>query len=754
MKQKNLWHSPLPVGRAPKPLPLPHFPDPLHAVVWRNWDVVPLERLAETLSGAPADIRRVARSMGLPEQRRISAREVERNYMTVLHRNWHLLPYDQLRALLEWEVEHMRFMLNEDDFLFIKLGGYKPSCAPVCFREPDREARRAAERIARIMRAELGDMLSARAEPPFGFVERFAADAKATPPPGGGGRPFRMVYPYFLRYGEPLLGQGVEDLPEGYLAELARCGVSAIWLQGILNKLAPWELAPELSGRWEERLWNLDLLVRRCAAHDIEVLLYLNEPRAMPPEFFGQHPGLRGVAETPARRAYSPELVALCTSTPEVRKFLTRSVRHVFERVPGLGGVFAITFSENLTNCYSREYDHGGPDAFALRGGGGTESGEPMACPRCRARGPAAVHAGVCALLEQGMRQAGSKGKFLLYLWSTPEDWVPGIIEKLPPSAWVMCISEFGVPFTRGDHAGTVNEYSISVPGPSAQSLRQWRLAKRRGLKTAAKMQAANTFEFSSVPWLPALRLVAEHFASVARTGVDGIMLGWTAGGSPSPNLEIAAELLCSPGPDAAEAMRRVAGRRFGPAAAAAVVAAWNHFSDGFEEFPFDISVCYNGPQSLGPANLLHAEPTGFVATMVTFPFDDLDGWRGPYSAETLEAQFAKVAALWVPGLKLLENLCQENPSPALREELGIAKACHLHFLSTVNQIRFIRLRGVDARAAAAILRDEIELSRELMLLVAEDSRIGFEATNHYGYIRLDLAEKILNCRDLLERMK
>jgi hypothetical protein len=32
------------------------------------------------------------------------------------------------------------------------------------------------------------------------------------------------------------------------------------------------------------------------------------------------------------------------------------------------------------------------------------------------------------------------------------------------------------------------------------------------------------------------------------------------------------------------------------------------------------------------------------------------------------------------------------------------------------------------------------------------DSRIGFEAANHYFFIPLDLVEKVINCHDLLTR--
>ena len=51
-----------------------------------------------------------------------------------------------------------------------------------------------------------------------------------------------------------------------------------------------------------------------------------------------------------------------------------------------------------------------------------------------------------------------------------------------------------------------------------------------------------------------------------------------------------------------------------------------------------------------------------------------------------------------------------------------------------------------------ALLRAEIELARRLYGVQVNDSRIGFEATNHYFFTPLDLAEKVLNGRDLLDR--
>jgi hypothetical protein len=56
----------LPMGCAPIPVATPHFPDALHAVVWRNWDVVEADVLAEVLRATTTQIQEVAFSMGLP----------------------------------------------------------------------------------------------------------------------------------------------------------------------------------------------------------------------------------------------------------------------------------------------------------------------------------------------------------------------------------------------------------------------------------------------------------------------------------------------------------------------------------------------------------------------------------------------------------------------------------------------------------------------------------------------------------------
>jgi len=47
------------------------------------------------------------------------------------------------------------------------------------------------------------------------------------------------------------------------------------------------------------------------------------------------------------------------------------------------------------------------------------------------------------------------------------------------------------------------------------------------------------------------------------------------------------------------------------------------------------------------------------------------------------------------------------------------------------------------------ILDEEIRLAQSLHRLMNLDSRIGYEASNHYFYTSRDLQEKVLNCLEL-----
>jgi hypothetical protein len=732
----------LPRGSSPHPVAIPHFPDRLHAFVWRNWSLVPIAKLAEVVGATPDEIRQVAISMGLPKAPRITRDQQRRSYITVIKRNWHLLPYEQLLTLLDWTPEQMAYALREDDFLFIKLGSLKPKCEPIKFSLPNETAMQAARKIARVLKEEFPDGLAPAGEPLFGFVAELSSK-----PPRGNIAPrspqpsLRFCYSYFALYGDPLLDSDADPYPDGYLARLAQSGVNGVWLQAVLYKLAPFPWDPTLSVRHEERLKNLRNLVARARRHGVGVYLYLNEPRSMPLQFFEAHRELKGVSEG--------EHAALCTSQPDVQRHLTRSVATICRAVPDLAGLFTITASENLTSCWSH--------------------GTGRNCPRCAQRPPSEGIAEVNRLIAEGIARAKSRARLLVWDWGWNDPWAADVIRQLPRDATLMSVSEWSLPIERGGVQSKVGEYSISAVGPGPRATRHWQIARECGLKTVAKIQAGNTWELSAVPYIPAVENVARHATNLRQTNVDGLMLGWTLGGYPSPNLEVVGEICHDASMTPADAMLRVAARRFGKTLAPAVVTAWSEFSAAFSEFPFHVSLVYSAPFQVGPANALWAEPTGYQASMVGFPYDHLDAWRAIYPPEVFVDQLEKVADGFDTAIIRLSTAAKILPASrrehrALRDELNVAEAASIHFRSVANQARFVLGRDALARAAKGqprntqiallekVLRDELALAKQLFGVQSRDSRIGFEASNHYFYVPFDLAEKVINCRDLLDR--
>ena len=731
----------LPAGPTPDPVPLPHFPDRMHAFVWYNWPLVPVERMAKVVGAEPAQITELAKSMGLPEQAPISDAVKQRAFITVIRRNWHLLPYDQLLQLLDWTPEQLAYTLREDDFLYIKLGSLKPKCDPLRYAAPEPAVTKCAAEIAQVIHEEFPDGLGTAKDPLFGFIDRLSAPVTLASERGSANlfNP-RFCSSYFAMYGDPLLDGAPESFPDGYLKQLAQTGVNGVWMQAVLYKLAEFPWDPSMSDRHEERLRNLAKLVERAGKYGIGIYLYLNEPRAMQLSFFENHPELKGVEES--------GFASMCTSAPEVRDYLRNSVAAVCKAVPDLAGFFTISASENLTNCWSH---FGGAN-----------------CPRCAKEGAPAVIAELHKTLQEGIDAGGGRARLIAWDWGWKDDWPKPIVAALPKSVSLMSVSEWSIPINRGGIDSVIGEYSLSTPGPGPRATKNWTVAKEAGLKVLAKVQANVTWELASVPYIPAVGLAAQHASNLRGAGIDGIMLGWTLGGCPSPNLEAFAEMGYGSAPGVDDVLRIVAGNRFGNHLGPVAAEAWKTCSKAFSEYPYNGSTVYMGPQHMGPANPLWGAPTGYAATMVGFPYDGLDAWRGNFPADVFIGQFGKMAdgfdqATAVLRAALDDTKTDEPSKKALLEEAGITEACAIHFRSVANQSAFVSARNALAKAkspeehtallakAEEALRSELAQAKRLYALQTADSRIGYEASNHYFYVPIDLAAKVINCRHLLD---
>lgn len=706
----------LPSGDAKKTLEFPHFPTRLQAVIWRNWGLVTVEKLAKVLVATPIQIEELASGMGLRKDDILCPVWHERGYLTIIRRNWHLLPYEQLLDLLEWTPDELAYVLKEDDFLWHKLGHMKPETVPV------RYAPLTADEMQQtaVLKATISKYFSEDQtvlDNPFEFLKRYGNNAKNNSITKDRRSGLCMTYSYSAVYGDPLLNEKLDPYPDGLLADYAAAGVNAVWLQGTLYTLVPWLGESKYSDGWQTRLANLGKLCKKAEKYGIRVYLYLNEPRSMPPDFFETHADWRGA------QSLDGLSFTLCTSKAPVINALKDGISELFRKVPELGGLFTITMSENLTNCCSRPQDI------------------ITQCPLCSKRGPAAIIAELNQALAEGAHRVKPEADVIAWTWAWSPEWDEQAVALLSKDVKLMCVSETALTTDAMGIKGSVIDYSISKVGPGPIALRLWRKAAECGIKTVAKVQLNNTWECSAVPYIPVPGLVEKHLRNLEAAGVRDLMLNWTLGGYPGGNLE----LLKLP-------KEKLALEKYGSECVKLVLNAWACFDRAFEEFPLNSTPqLYTAPQNFGPMTLLFAKPTGYTATMIGFPYDDLATWRGNYYPEDIfEEQFRKLSTGWADGLEQLKSAMKMVTSEkvaALADLLNVAEAVYCHFRSTYLQIRFVRLRdSVERETIMGILDEEIELARRLIEVVMRDSRIGFEASNHYYYTVADLKEKILNC--------
>jgi hypothetical protein len=236
-------------------------------------------------------------------------------------------------------------------------------------------------------------------------------------------------------------------------------------------------------------------------------------------------------------------------------------------------------------------------------------------------------------------------------------------------------------------------------------------------------------------------------------------MASWTLGGYPSPNLMVAKRYQFGSAGSIDQSLAEVARQRYGDAAVSQVVDGWWRLSQAFQEFPYGVRV-YFIPTQHGPANLLRFQPTGRRPGMILFPYDDVDTWAGAYPPQVMLQQFRKMASLWAEGLAILRAGLRTTTGTRRRfadKDLAVAETCLHHFQSTANQVEFCLLRVEQNQSSRARMRaiaeEEIEIAKRQFSLARKHSEIAYEASNHYYYTPLDLVEKVLNCRHLIDQV-
>lgn len=511
--------------------------------------------------------------------------------------------------------------------------------------------------------------------------------------------------------------------------------MDALWFHVVLAELSTDPNYPEWGVEAPRRRAALKKLVARAAKYGVKVFLYVNEPREQPSAFFNA-PGRAGLRGTADRRP-GANFNMMCTEDPATLAWLKGCLESLFAEVKGLGGVFTISMSETPTHCLSR---------FDAR---------QATCPKCRDRPVEQVVAQVNRAIADGVKAGDPEAEVWFYDVGWERDGLDRrVIPMLPKEGSLLVWSEKGLPFEQAGRTRHVSEYSISHPGPSEKTLALWRLAASCGLKAVAKLQVNCSWELGSVPYLPTMDLVAEHAANLAASPVESVMLSWSQGGCPSPNLALFNEF--RRGDDAATVLDRTAARFYGKAAPA-VRKAWTAYSEGFRNYPIEWQTVYYAPVQMGPANLLYATKTGYPATMINTPYDDFDAWSQGYADNRPGwiAQMRLCAEGFARGDRLWRDVIASADGAArsrAERERAFFRAATLTLRTCIDQAEFIcaRDRGDRAemkRRAAA----ELATAKEMLGLVRAESALGYEASNRYLYVPNDLLVKILNCRAILD---
>lgn len=715
----------LPIKKVP--LPKEVFPQRWQTVIFRNYGLVSTDKIAKTLECDVKTVETEACRMGLPNIRS-DGRWEKKGFITLVRNNWYLLPYDQLKILLDYDDNRLEFVLLKEDFLDVKLGFFKPECLHITYQPLTKEEKVETEIIAKKIRKYL---------PTTTHAFEFFDENKVTEIPlNVSDDKIRLIHGYLTPCGDALMMDDEEYLPEGLLREYQKQGINGFWVHGLLSALSPYPFEPALSEDYLLRRKNLQKLVDRCARYGIRVYLYFNEPRFLPMDKIGKYAHLQGT--TWQGKA------CFCFEKEEVREYLYTAMKDLFSSVRGLGGVITITMSEYPTHCNWKPLEI-------------LEDAETAEwCPIC-ARFPAYKSAvAVNNVIAKALRDADEKAKVLAYLWgwNSSMGWkkeeTQQAIQELDKDIIAVCVSECALPIEKGGVKSQVSDYSISNPGPSEITKFMFKTAQKSGLRCVAKIQTNNSWENSAIPYLPVYDLFLKHLQNLNDYGVNEYMLTWTLGGYPSPMLDIAAEYSKNTNEFCIEKWYE---KQYGKDAVK-IHDAVRYFCNGFEEYPFHINSLYYSPKTMGCANLWSLQPQENTSTMVCFSFDDYESWLGNYSYEVYMSQYEKLFSNWEKGLAVLS---QTGESALLTELKICAEVAYIHFKADYLQTKFSHHKRnipLYKEEILEILEEEEDITKRLLTFVEQMPSIGFETSNHYFYNERNLVEKILQTQAMKQDLK
>ena len=676
-------------------------PTKWQTVILRNYGLVKVENIAKVLRCTSKRIEIEAKGLGI-DKIQYNSLWREKSYLTIIRNNWNLLNYEQLLVLLEMSEEELSYNLDNNDFLGVKLGNFKPENESIYYKKLNKEELKETNKIKRIIKKYFIENYASPFSFKYNVKENKAYDKHD-----------RIIYPYSLEYGDVFIKTS-EIVSKEELKAYSSNGVNGLWIGITLRDFCYYPFSKRIDKKYQIRRQNLIKFIETANTYGLKAYLYLNEPRGINiEELDTKYNRLKGRTEGTT--------TALCIANKEVQDYLYNATKELVTNVPNIEGIITITSSENLTHCKHI------PNSD---------------CKACQQYRPYELASLINNIMYNAINDSNSKTRLIANLWGWASycDYLPKEAQKgidlLNKDIEIMCVSEFGT-HKKGKHIYNIGEYSLSNAEPCIETIQLIKYAKKKNHKVLAKIQANNSWEMSSVPYIPCFENVFNHLQKLRKIGVNDYMLSWTLGGYPSVSLSLVAAndydiWLKETFVNDYEITR----------------AAIHNISLGFSYFPFSSQLLYLSPLNQGPANLMYKNVTNRKATMVTFPYDDISSWVNKDEEKDFITKMEKVIKHLKKALKMLHGIT--NPSENIKEIIRYLKVWIICYESTLNQYLFNLNKLDDSKNLSAHLKRELRLTLELYENASADSTIGFEASNQYIYTQNMFLEKIINVNSLI----
>lgn len=555
------------------------------------------------------------------------------------------------------------------------------------------------------------------------------------------------------------------------LTRIATSGFNAIWVHGELHHMAKSSVFPEFGVHAKEHVANMRALIKRAAKHGLKVYVYMQPPLGFAEDdpFWKAHPDVSGTPMQWQRADGSQcTYLSMCTSTPQVKKFILESTKRAFKEMSGLAGALLITASEYPSHCY-RPYPYA--QYLAQLEGKKTDNTAmgidveevdlqgkmpPLGCPRCEKRHPSDVITEIIQLVQDGARASNPDAQVVAWNWSwshQEKDPSPTILKKLPSGVILMA------DFERGDQkeilgkVRTIDEYSLSFAGPSKRFMGCYNSAKKQNRSMMTKLQLGTTHELATVPNLPLIGNLHEKARQMRKLKINGFMGCWNFGNMATANPAAFNTFLNAPKLAPRDtALRQFAQTYFPGCDAEPVRQAWEKFAEAMGHYPFSIPFIYMSPLNYTLAYPLHSGPLKGVTAGRSWHNDkrgdDLSACLHPYTVDEVIRGLNGLAKIWKEGATLLEKGLTGSDCETARQERANAWVCYHTWRSGWNTFRVYKLRQKwdesKLPAYQKIIKDELDNLQKALPWVENDSRFGWHSEPQcYLYTAAGIKKKI-----------